>query len=140
LERLPVGASGSRYSRASDPRGHQRDHARHRRPTIAGERSRHSMSSTMNPQAAPVLFEERFSNNGMKLGVATLNQPQTLNSLSLEMVDLLQARLTEWAADQQVAMVILQGAGEKAFCAGGDLHGVYRSIGEHAGQGAWGNP
>ena len=98
------------------------------------------MSSTMNPQAAPVLFEERFSNNGMKLGVATLNQPQTLNSLSLEMVDLLQARLTEWAADQQVAMVILQGAGEKAFCAGGDLHGVYRSIGEHAGQGAWGNP
>ncbi len=97
------------------------------------------MSSTTTPQAAPVLFEERFSNNGMKLGVATLNRPQTLNSLSLEMVDLLQERLIEWAADPQVAMVILQGAGEKAFCAGGDLQGVYRSIKEHAGQGAWGN-
>jgi enoyl-CoA hydratase/carnithine racemase len=91
------------------------------------------------PTNAPVLFEERFTDNGMRLGIATLNQPQALNSLSLEMVDLLQERLNAWAADPQVAVVILQGAGEKAFCAGGDLQGLYKSMREHAGQGAWAN-
>lgn len=60
---------------------------------------------------APVLFEERIADNGVRLGVATLNAPQTLNGLSLEMVELLDARLRAWAADAAVAMVILQGAG-----------------------------
>ncbi|SAI02005.1 enoly-CoA hydratase [Bordetella ansorpii] len=87
----------------------------------------------------PVLFEERFTDTGMRLGVATLNSPQTLNGLSLEMVDMLDVQLRAWAADSSVALVILQGAGEKAFCAGGDLHGLYRSMREHAGQGAWAN-
>ena len=73
---------------------------------------------------APVLFEERSAANGMRFGIATLNAPQTLNGLSLEMVDLLAARLDEWARDPGVALVVLQGAGEKAFCAGGDLHGL----------------
>lgn len=91
------------------------------------------------PTNAPVLFEERFTDNGMRLGIATLNQPQALNSLSLEMVDLLLERLNAWAADPLVAVVILQGAGEKAFCAGGDLQGLYKSMREHAGQGAWAN-
>ena len=97
------------------------------------------MSSTTNSQAAPVLFEERFTDNGMKLGVATLNQPQALNSLTLQMVDLLQERLTAWKTDPLIAVVILQGAGEKAFCAGGDLHSLYQSIREHDGQNAWSN-
>ena len=42
---------------------------------------------------APVLFEERAAANGMRFGIATLNAPQTLNGLSLEMVDLLAERL-----------------------------------------------
>lgn len=96
------------------------------------------MSSS--PTGAPVLFEERFTDNGMRVGLATLNVPQALNSLSLEMVDLLYARLREWAADPLVAVVVLQGAGERAFCAGGDLQGLYRGMQEHAGQGPWANP
>jgi enoyl-CoA hydratase/carnithine racemase len=98
------------------------------------------MSSIPNHASDPVLFEERFTDNGMRLGIATLNAPQALNSLSLEMVDLLQAKLRAWAADPLMAMVILQGAGDKAFCAGGDLQSLYRGMLEHAGQGAWGNP
>ncbi|OZI74740.1 enoyl-CoA hydratase/isomerase family protein [Bordetella genomosp. 12] len=86
-----------------------------------------------------VLFEERIADNGARLGVATLNTPQTLNGLSLEMVDLLDAQLRAWARDPAVAMVILQGAGGKAFCAGGDLHGLYASMLEHKGQGPWAN-
>lgn len=88
---------------------------------------------------APVLFEERAAANGMRFGIATLNSPQTLNGLSLEMVELLAARLDAWARDPGVALVVLQGAGEKAFCAGGDLHGLYRSMTENAGKGPWAN-
>lgn len=86
-----------------------------------------------------VLFEERIADNGARIGVATLNAPQTLNGLSLAMVDALDARLQAWAADPAIALVILQGAGGKAFCAGGDLHGLYASMQEHQGQGPWAN-
>ncbi|WP_266159921.1 enoyl-CoA hydratase/isomerase family protein [Dyella silvatica] len=77
---------------------------------------------------APVLFEERIAANGLRLGIATLNAPKTLNGLSLDMARLLDARLDAWAADEAIAVVVLQGAGEKAFCAGGDLQGLYRSM------------
>lgn len=89
---------------------------------------------------APVLFEEKTTANGMRLGFATLNAPQTLNGLSLEMVDLLAQRLDAWSRNAEVAMVVLQGAGGKAFSAGGDLHGLYHSMQAHRGQGAWANP
>lgn len=79
------------------------------------------------PAAAPVLFEERASARG-RIGIATLNAPATLNGLSLEMAHALDAQLQHWAADPAVAAVWLQGAGEKAFCAGGDLHGLYRGM------------
>jgi enoyl-CoA hydratase/carnithine racemase len=78
--------------------------------------------------AAPALFEELTAANGKRIGVATLNVEKTLNAISLEMVDLLDAQLRAWAADPQIAMVLLQAAGEKAFCAGGDLQGLYRTM------------
>ncbi len=77
---------------------------------------------------SPVLFEERTAGNGRRIGFATLNMPRTLNGLSLEMARLLDAKLHAWATDDAIAMVVLQGAGEKAFCAGGDLHSLYRSM------------
>ncbi|TCV94822.1 enoyl-CoA hydratase/isomerase-like protein [Luteibacter rhizovicinus] len=83
----------------------------------------------------PVLFEERVTANGRRIGVATLNVPKTLNGLSLDMARLLDARLEAWAADDRVAMIVLQGAGEKAFCAGGDLHGLYHSMVEYRASG-----
>lgn len=79
-------------------------------------------------QAAPALFEELSAANGKRIGVATLNVEKTLNAISLEMVDLLDAQLRAWADDPQIAMVLLQAAGEKAFCAGGDLQGLYRTM------------
>lgn len=77
---------------------------------------------------APVLFEVRQGQAGRRIGIATLNTPRTLNGLSLEMTRLLDAQLRAWAADDTVACVVLRGAGDKAFCAGGDLHGLYRSM------------
>jgi len=85
-------------------------------------------ADTSHPAEAPVLFEERATAHGRRIGIATLNAAKTLNGLSLEMARLLDAQLQAWASDTAVVMVVLQGAGEKAFCAGGDLHGLYRSM------------
>lgn len=79
--------------------------------------------------SASVLFEERAA-GAHRIGIATLNAPATLNGLSLEMVDALSARLDAWAADAGIALVLLRGAGEKAFCAGGDLHALYAGMRE----------
>ncbi len=71
--------------------------------------------------ASPVLFEERPLTNGRYLGVARLNAEKSLNSLTLSMIDLLWPQLQAWASDPRIALVLLEGAGERAFCAGADL-------------------
>jgi enoyl-CoA hydratase/carnithine racemase len=81
------------------------------------------------------LFEELPTSHGKRIGVATLNSEKTLNSLSLDMAKLLDDKLSAWAKDPAIAMVILQGAGEKAFCAGGDLQLLYRAILEQRAKG-----
>jgi enoyl-CoA hydratase/carnithine racemase len=89
--------------------------------------------------SSPVLFQELATANGMKIGIATLNRPQTLNGLSLEMCELLANQLKRWESDDSIAFVILEGAGEKAFCAGGDLHGLYKAMQENTTGNAWDN-
>ncbi|PPT67144.1 enoyl-CoA hydratase [Xanthomonas arboricola] len=83
------------------------------------------------PEEAPVLFEQRDCADGHRIGIATLNSPRTLNGLSLQMTRLLDAQLRIWAEDARIVCVVLRGAGEKAFCAGGDLHGLYQSMRAH---------
>ncbi len=85
------------------------------------------MSDTVASEA-PVLFETREAAGGNRVGIATLNAPKTLNGLSLAMARLLDAQLVQWANDDAIAVVVLRGAGEKAFCAGGDLHSLYQSM------------
>ena len=55
----------------------------------------------------------------------TLNRPQALNALTLDMAAAMTALLRSWASDAAVGAVLLDGAGERAFCAGGDLRGLY---------------
>jgi enoyl-CoA hydratase/carnithine racemase len=54
-------------------------------------------------------------------GVITLNRPEALNALTWDMVKAFRARLIEWERDSRVRAVLVKGAGEKAFCAGGDI-------------------
>lgn len=61
------------------------------------------------------------------VGLVTLNRPQALNALTLAMVRALDARLRAWAGDPAVRFVVIQGAGERAFCAGGDIRALYDS-------------
>ncbi len=81
-----------------------------------------------------VLFETVSCAAGKAIGIATLNRPKTLNGLSLEMTRLLDQQLEKWVSDDQIVAVVLKGAGEKAFCAGGDLHGLYHAMQEHQGR------
>ena len=83
---------------------------------------------TQSFSTAPVLFETLSTQSGYQIGVAWLNQPQALNGLSLEMAQALQAQLNAWEADPLVAVVVLRGSGEKAFCAGGDLQTIYSGL------------
>ncbi len=78
--------------------------------------------------AAPVQFRTLRTASGHAFGRATLNTPGSLNALSLAMVDLLDAQLRQWAGDPQIAGVLLDAAGDKAFCAGGDVVGLYHAI------------
>ena len=82
--------------------------------------------------SSPVLFEELAAAGG-KLGRITLNVEATLNSLTLEMVDLLQAQLDTWADDESIAAVFIDAVGEKAFCAGGDVQALHASAVETPG-------
>ncbi len=74
-----------------------------------------------------VLFDTLEARAG-RIGVATLNRPDALNSLNLEMIDALYARFQEWRADPDIVLVILRGAGDRAFCAGGDVRRLYETI------------
>jgi enoyl-CoA hydratase len=73
--------------------------------------------------SADVLFERRG-----QLAVATLNRPKAVNALTAGMVGMLLEQLTAWADDDGVATVLVQGAGERGLCAGGDIVAIYEDI------------
>ena len=67
-------------------------------------------------------------------GVArvTLNRPAALNALTFGMLEGLTERLDAWERDDRVRVIVLRGAGDKAFCAGGDIRALY--AGHRAGR------
>lgn len=71
-----------------------------------------------------VLFETRGG-----LGLITLNRPQALNALNRPMCLAIHRQLEAWRSDTAVKLVAIRGAGDRAFCAGGDVITVY-----HAGK------
>lgn len=56
-----------------------------------------------------------------RLGRITLNRPRALNALNLRMIRAIDAALTAWQQDDHVEVVVLDGASDRAFCAGGDI-------------------
>lgn len=61
------------------------------------------------------------------IGHLTLNRPAGLNAITLDMVRLMTTQLQAWADDPLVYAIVLRGAGDKAFCAGGDIRSLYDS-------------
>ena len=76
---------------------------------------------------AVVLFEELEAAGSKKIGKATLNVPKTLNSLTTEMVELMLEKFAQWEEDDSIACLFIDGSGEKAFCAGGDVQALHAS-------------
>jgi enoyl-CoA hydratase len=60
-------------------------------------------------------------------GIIRLNRPKAINAMTLEMSEGIDAALDRFEADPAVAVVILEGAGERGLCAGGDIRGLYES-------------
>ena len=73
--------------------------------------------------AAEVLFERRG-----RLGVVTLNRPKAVNALTAGMAAAMLETLTDWATDDDVAAVLVRGAGDRGLCAGGDIVAIYRDM------------
>ncbi|WP_197325610.1 enoyl-CoA hydratase/isomerase family protein [Ralstonia solanacearum] len=61
-----------------------------------------------------------------RVAIVTLNRPAALNALSHGMVRQLSALLAHCRDDAGIAAVVLRGAGEKGFCAGGDVRALHR--------------
>jgi enoyl-CoA hydratase len=57
----------------------------------------------------------------------TLNRPQALNAITLDMAIAMSALLRQWQTDPKVGAVLLDGAGKRGFCAGGDIRALYEA-------------
>ncbi len=64
--------------------------------------------------------EVLFSTHG-NIGVITLNRPKALNALTQGMVLAIHPQMEAWARDDSVQAVVIVGAGDRGFCAGGDI-------------------
>jgi enoyl-CoA hydratase/carnithine racemase len=68
-----------------------------------------------------------------RAGRILLNRPQALNAIDLPMIRACAQALAEWRDDPHVHAVVIEGAGDRAFCAGGDIRALrqYELDGEH---------
>ncbi|XP_061782190.1 3-hydroxyisobutyryl-CoA hydrolase, mitochondrial [Nerophis lumbriciformis] len=76
----------------------------------------HMMSTHVEPD---VLLEKVG-----RAGVITMNRPKVLNALNMSMIRLIYPQLKKWESDSETDLVIIKGAGGKAFCAGGDIRAL----------------
>lgn len=79
----------------------------------------------MTGQPPPTEGETVLVRRDGRAGRLTLNRPRALNALTHEMVSALDAALTEWEDDASVTTVVLDGAGGRGLCAGGDIRAIH---------------
>ena len=77
------------------------------------------MSGIVVQESEVIVREERA------LRRITLNRPKALNALTLDMAVAMTRLLRSWATDPAVGAVLIDGAGERALCAGGDIRALY---------------
>jgi len=60
-------------------------------------------------------------------GIIRLNRPKAINAVTLEMFRDIDRALDQFEADPAVAVIVLEGAGERGLCAGGDIRALWES-------------
>uniref|UniRef100_A0A5F5PM68 3-hydroxyisobutyryl-CoA hydrolase n=1 Tax=Equus caballus TaxID=9796 RepID=A0A5F5PM68_HORSE len=78
-----------------------------------------SQRMSKHTDAAEVLLERKGC-----AGVITLNRPKLLNTLTVGMIRQIYTQLKKWEQDPETFLIIIKGAGGKAFCAGGDIRAI----------------
>lgn len=71
-----------------------------------------------------IVFSEIQGKDG-NLGCILLNRPAALNALTEMMIQKMSIQLHDWALAENIKAVIIRGAGDRAFCAGGDIRKIY---------------
>jgi len=59
------------------------------------------------------------------LGRITLNRPKAINALTHGMIRAIDAALSAWEDNAAIKIILIDGAGERGFCAGGDIRSLY---------------
>src|SRR5215813_9867430 len=60
-------------------------------------------------------------------GIIRLNRPKAINAVTLEMFRDIDKALDQFEVDPSVAVIVLEGAGERGLCAGGDIRALWES-------------
>jgi enoyl-CoA hydratase len=62
------------------------------------------------------------------VGRITLNRPKAINALTHDMVRTISTALTAWSGDGQLGSIVVDGAGDRGLCAGGDIRSIYQDL------------
>jgi enoyl-CoA hydratase len=81
----------------------------------------------MTAQAAATVEPDLIARREGAVGVIRLNRPKAINAVTLEMFRDIDKALDDFEADPAVGLVLLEGAGERGLCAGGDIRALYES-------------
>lgn len=87
----------------------------------------------MSSEPVVLVDELKTSCSAYSIGRLTLNKPKALNALDLEMAGLMLDALLQWQSRDDIVAVVIDASGEKAFCAGGDIVSMYKSMLEAQG-------
>lgn len=93
--------------------------------------------ATKNNESSTIEVSTRVEG---RVGRVTLSRPHALNALTHNMSQAIEAALIEWQASDEVALVMIDAEGDKAFCAGGDVAALYHqgNVGDfESGQQFW---
>ncbi|UOO93682.1 enoyl-CoA hydratase/isomerase family protein [Vitreoscilla stercoraria] len=75
-----------------------------------------------------VLFSTIPTSHNQFIAIATLNRPKALNAQNTALIIQLRQQLETWQNDDSIAMIWLDGSGDKAFCAGGDIRELRQGV------------
>jgi enoyl-CoA hydratase len=76
---------------------------------------------------APVSEPDLIARREGAVGVIRLNRPKAINAVTLEMFRDIDKALDEFESDPAVGLILLEGAGERGLCAGGDIRALYEN-------------